>query len=475
MLKDVVHAPIATMTVPAGGTDSADEAQPSARPEPDTALSRLSGWGQYPVVRGHELRSEDLARITRSATLTRGLGRSYGDSSLPATERLAVAGSTLADRLLAFDPVTGVLRAEAGLSLVKLNERSLSRGWFTPVTPGTQFVTLGGMVAADVHGKNHHAEGCFGEHVSALRMRLADGRVLECSDAQERDLFRATLGGMGLTGHILEVEFRMHQIPSPWIWEESERLEDFDQLIDALHHASTWPYTVSWMDCLGRGRKLGRGILQKGRWAHPSEAPPRMPPKKLTVSVPFRFPNWAIETWLVRLFNAAWYQKHGRRNHRGIAHPFSFFYPLDAVLNWNRVYGRRGFTQYQCVLPESSRHAAPRRFLDLLTGKGGTPFLCVVKDCGAEGKGMLSFPKPGITFALDLPIRPDTQRLVDTLNEFVAAEGGRVYLAKDAFTRPEHYRAMEPRLEAWSAVRRKWDPHGRLRSAQSVRVLGDPA
>jgi FAD/FMN-containing dehydrogenase len=434
---------------------------------------RLSGWGRIAVA-GREVRSEDLERITRDVPLSRGLGRSYGDSSLPPPGRPVVAGSRLADRILAFDETTGLLRAEAGLSLFDLNRVFLTRGFFDPVAPGTQFITLGGMVAADVHGKSHHRSGSFGAHVTRLRMRVADGRIVECSRDVEPELFRATLGGMGLTGHILEVECRLLRVPSRWICAESERVPDIDGFIDALKDAGPrWPYTVGWIDCLSRGSRMGRGILHRGRWAEPAEAPASPPPARRGPSVPFVLPGWVIDRWSVRTFNAVFYRSHVPRVRHGIVHPESFFYPLDVVRHWNRLYGPRGFTQYQCVLPESAGRGAARRFLELLTRRGGASMLCVIKDCGPEGIGLLSFPKAGTSIALDLPIRDDTQAVVDTLNELVIAEGGRVYLAKDALTRGAHYRAMEPRLDAFQAVRRKWDPERKLRSAQSVRVMGD--
>jgi FAD/FMN-containing dehydrogenase len=437
-------------------------------------LTTLSGWGRYPIVRGHERRGEDLEHLTAGAALTRGLGRSYGDSSLPASDTDTVVASPLADRLLRFDATTGVVRAEAGFPLWRLNRLFLLRGWFTPVTPGTHYVTLGGMVAADVHGKSHHRDGCFGEHVTALKMRVADGRVLECSDEHERELFGATLGGMGLTGHILEVEFRMHRIPSPWIWQESERLADFDSLLDALQASGkTWPMTVCWADFLGSGSRLGRGLLAKGRWAEPSEAPPQPPRFRRAPSLPPIVPSWFLQRWMGQAFNWLVYHRHGARPRVGIVHPETFFYPLDVIRNWNHVYGKRGFTQYQCVLPSSDNHASHHRLLRVLQAQRANVFICVVKDCGPQGKGMLSFPRPGITYALDIPISPRIQSIVDALNELVIAEGGRIYLAKDALTRAEHYRAMDPRLDAWESVRRKWDPHGTLRSAQSVRVFGD--
>ena len=433
----------------------------------------LSGWGRVPLP-GREVRSEDLEALTRDAVLCRGLGRSYGDSSLPPPSHPVVAGASLADRILSFDPATGILRAEAGFSLREMNRIFLPRGFFTPVTPGTEYVTLGGMVAADVHGKNHHRAGCFGGHVRALRMRVADGRILECSREAEPDLFRATIGGMGLTGHILEVEFPLIRVPSPWIVMESERIGDIDQFIAGLKAAGPdWPYTLGWIDCLSQGQAMGRGILMRGRFAEPAEAPPQPPRPLPHLAVPFVFPAWVLGPWSVRAFNTLWYLRHGGRVRCSLASPEWFFYPLDFIAHWNRMYGPRGFTQYQCVVPDAAGHGAARRFLELLTSRGGASFLCVIKDCGPEGLGLLSFPLPGISIALDIAINDRTQSLVDALNELVIAEGGRIYLAKDALTRPEHFQKMEPRLAEWTRIRRKWDPSGRLRSAQSVRVLGD--
>jgi decaprenylphospho-beta-D-ribofuranose 2-oxidase len=438
-------------------------------------MKKLCGWGRYPVVEGEERVSEDLQAASEGAILSRGLGRSYGDASLPPDGGGPVLNTRLADRILAFDPERGVLRAEAGFSLAELNRLFPRRGWATPVSPGTQFVTLGGMVASDVHGKNHHVAGCFGEHVRALRMRVADGRVLEVSAPTEPELFRATLGGMGLTGHILEVEVQLERIPSHWIWGESEQVHDLDELVAKLRAASSvWPFTMAWVDCTARGRAMGRGILTVGRYATAQEAPPEPPEMRERIGVPFDLPSWFVAPWSIRVFNAVYYHLRGRRTWRGVVHPQPFFYPLDAVHHWNRLYGRRGFAQYQCVLPLAADGRAYRRFFEVLTRHGGASPVSVIKDCGPEGRGMLSFPKPGISVALDLPMRAArTQALVDALNQIVIEAGGRMYLTKDALTRPEHLRAMEPRLGGFREVRRKWDPDALLRSAQSVRLLGD--
>ncbi len=425
------------------------------------------------MVPGRELRSEHLEDLTRDAVLTRGLARSYGDSSLPPPSHPTVVASPLADRILAFDPSSGVLRAESGYSLQHMLRDFLPRGWFTPVTPGTQFVTLGGMVAADVHGKNHHCEGTIGRHVRALKMRVARGDIVEVSRRHEPDLFRATVGGMGLTGHILEVELQLARVPSPWILATQERVENIDEFLSALKQAAAaWPMTMGWIDCLSGGPQLGRGVLMCGRWASAEEAPAEFPRPPFRVEVPMVCPSWVMGRMTGRVFNAAYYALNLPQPPH-LVHPEAFFYPLDALLEWNRLYGSRGFTQYQCVLPEASGPGAVRRLLELLSTLGAASFLCVIKDCGDEGEGLLSFPLRGTSIALDLPVRDNTQHVVDSLNAFLVTVGGRIYLAKDAFTRADHFRAMEPRLDAWSAIRRHWDPEGKLRSAQSVRLFGD--
>lgn len=436
-------------------------------------MSTLAGWGRLPEP-GTEVLDEDLERLTEGAALTRGLGRSYGDSSLPASAGDRVAASRLANRILAFDPTTGVIRAEAGLSLVDLIRLMLPRGWFPPVVPGTKYVTLGGMVASDVHGKNHHVEGCFGRHVRSLRIRLADNSIVSCDASTHADLFYGSIGGMGLLGHILEIEFVLHAVPSQWIWMERERVPDIDAYLASLERAAkAWPMTMGWIDCVNRGSSMGRGILMAGRWATREEAGIAPPKEKGDKTLPTELPNWALNPVTAGLFNTAYYWMHLRRLVRTRVSPETFFFPLDAILDWNKGYGSRGFTQYQCVIPRAAGAPAVREFLDRLTKLGAASPLCVIKDCGPEGKGVLSFPLEGTSIAVDMAVTPATQRIVDGLNEFLISTGGRIYLTKDRFTRPEHFRAMEPRLPAFEALRATWDPQRRLRSAQSRRLFGD--
>ena len=436
---------------------------------------QLAGWGRV-FGPGRAMVSDDLLRASASATLLRGLGRSYGDSALPAPGTLDVVATPLADRILAWDPLTRVLRAEAGLSLYTLNRLLHPRGFFIPVTPGTQFVTLGGMVASDVHGKNHHVSGTIGRHVRALRMHIADGSVLDCSPTVHPDLFWATVGGMGLTGAILEVELTMDQLPSQWIDQVVSRHGDFDSLVHGLTDASAnWPMTVAWIDCLKRGSGMGRGVLYAGKWAEPDRAPQRPAPwLKGSLPFPIAAPFDAFVPPVVSLLNTAVYWRQLRPRAASILAPEPFFYPLDGLQNWNRAYGPKGFTQHQAIIPREAGPEALRHFLDTLTSASAASFLCVLKDCGAEGRGMLSFPRPGTSIAVDLPVRADTPQVIARLNDVVIEVGGRIYLTKDRYTTPEQYAAMDPRIDAFLEVRRRWDPQLRFRSAQSVRMFGDP-
>jgi hypothetical protein len=264
----------------------------------------------------------------------------------------------------------------------------------------------------------------------------------------------------------------MLRVPSPWIWYESERYGSIEALLPALVEAgSGWPSTVAWVDCTSRGRALGRGIVMKGRWATETEAPDGAPPRPPALMVPCRLPNRLVSRHTLRMVNNFWYWKHGSRPHAGLGTPDWWFYPLDKVAHWHRVFGPRGFTQYQCVIP--AEVGVYREFLERFQRAGGSSFVTVLKDCGPAGKGPLSFPKLGASLALDIPIEGEkTRKLVATLNEFVIALGGRIYLAKDAFSSADHFRQMYPRLAEWEALRRRWDPDGRLSSTQSRRLMG---
>ncbi len=435
-------------------------------------IERLAGWGRL-FFPGRERCPEDLREVSKGAHLTRGLGRSYGDSSVPADGGEAL-GSRRADRFLSLDQQRGRLVAEAGLSLRTMNRVLLPQGWFTPVTPGTQDVTLGGMVAADVHGKNHHVAGSFGRHVRELLLRVGNGDLVRCSREQERDLFLATLGGMGLTGHILEVTVDLEKVASGWIERESVGTANLEESIQALLElGERWPYTVGWIDCLISGAARGRGVIEGGAWCAAEAAPTRVPAQKAVREVPFVAPNFLINPLSLGLYNRFRYRRHGRRRRVERVPYEEFFYPLDAIGNWSRLYGRRGLTQYQCVLPRAAGREAVGRFLDRVRELGGTPYLVVLKDFGEQGEGLLSFPQPGFTLAVDFAVGAKTPGLVAALDDFVLALEGRIYLAKEAFTAPERFRAMEgQRLDRFLGVCRQWDPDRRLGSRQWRRLIG---
>jgi FAD/FMN-containing dehydrogenase len=452
------------------------------------SLEPIAGWGRHPTVAGTVARPERL-RLPPGGrpVLPRGLGRSYGDAAVPAAPGALVLETARADRVLAFDSERGTLTCEAGLSLAEILRVFLPRGWFPPVTPGTRLVTVGGCVACDVHGKNHHRDGSFGGFVDRLVLQVADGSVVECGPTRERELFLATVGGMGLTGLITEVTLRLQPVESAWMVVEAEPVPGLGAMLDGLRNAGKdWPYTVGWIDCLARGAALGRGVLIRGRHASRAEAPAGPLPEPRRLAVPVDAPERLLSPVLMRGFNAAYYWKHAWWKHawwtharraRSAGRPVSyhgFFYPLDSIGDWNRLYGRRGFLQYQCVVPRAAGAAAVAELLERVAAAGAASFLAVIKDCGPESDAYLSFPLEGTTLALDLPYRgPRTEGLVHELNATVIAAGGRVYLAKDAVTRAEDFALMVPRLETWRKVRDRWDPEHRFRSAQSVRLLGD--
>ena len=438
----------------------------------------LAGWGRHPVRRARVDRSEVPALPAGADPLiTRGLGRAYGDAALPAAPGGLVLERTRADRILAFDGETGCLHCEAGLSLAEILRVFVPRGWFPPVTPGTKFVTVGACVACDVHGKNHHRDGSFGNFVDRVLVVTAGGRLVECGPDRERELFLATVGGMGLTGLIVEITLRLRRVESPWIVLETVGVDGLEAMLAGLRRsAADWPYTVGWIDGLARGREVGRGILMRGRHATALEAADRRLPRGLPLRVPVDAPEWLLNPLLMRGFNRLYHRLHGDTLRRRLVSYERFFYPLDAVGQWNRMYGRRGFLQYQCVLPREAGAGPLAAILERLGAAGAASFLAVIKDCGPASDAYLSFPMEGTTLALDLAYRGAvTEALVHELNALVIAHGGRIYLAKDAVTRAEDFARMMPRLAEWRAVRDRWDPGHRFRSAQSVRLLGDRA
>lgn len=436
----------------------------------------LSGWGRYPLAEcrlARAARPADAIALSAGADslIARGCGRSYGDSSL--NPDLTVATGAM-DRLIAFDPVIGLLTCEAGLCLADLIDIMLPRGWLSPVTPGTRFVTVGGMIAADVHGKNHHGEGSFCDHLDWLDLALPNGRVERCSASENADLFAASCGGMGLTGIVLRAAFRMKQVATSRIRQRTIRARNLDAAIDAFEASLDWTYSVAWVDCLATGSDLGRSVIFLGEHAAAEELPadsrsePFRRPRRKLKKVPFDAPSFVLGRLSVRTFNSLYYR--AQRPGDGLVDLEPYFYPLDAIGDWNRIYGRRGFVQYQCVLPLETSRSGMARLLESISAAGAGSFLAVLKRMGAQSFGLLSFPMPGYTLALDFPAGEANLALLDRLDAIVAECGGRLYLAKDARATAAAFQKGYPRLAEFRDVRRRWGL-SRFSSIQSKRLV----
>ena len=357
------------------------------------------------------------------------------------------------------------------------------RGWFPPVTPGTKHVSLGGAVAADVHGKNHHRDGTLGNHITELELILADGSRRRCGPRENSELFWATVGGLGLTGMITKVTVQLIPVETPYVVARHLRAPNLEAAFSLLEDSRRDDhYTVAWIDCLARGRKLGRSIVTQGHHARrdvlpASQIDARRHIRHVPLQIPFDFPSFFLNPITVGIFNHLYYAIQTRKDRPFLINHDRFFYPLDAVGNWNRMYGKRGFLQYQVVIPERESAVGIRSILERLVTSRRASFLAVLKRFGSANAGPLSFPAPGYTLSLDLPMTGnDVLCLLDELDEMVLRFGGRVYLAKDARLAPERLRAMYPRLDEWLRIKHAVDPRGRFSSDLSCRLgLDSPA
>jgi FAD/FMN-containing dehydrogenase len=392
-------------------------------------------WGGYPPAKHRVIplnwSTDSFPNVDGNKVLPFGMGRSYGDSCLNDGETLLL--TTGLDRFIGFDQQNGLLRCEAGVSLDDVLKLIVPRGWFLPTTPGTKFVTVGGAIANDIHGKNHHRAGTFGCHVTRLELLRSDGSRFECSPTENSDWFAATIGGLGLTGIITWTEFKLRSIEGPMIEMESVKFHNLSEFLQISKESDEkFEYTVSWLDCLAKGEAQGRGIFMRGKHASggSSQATTR---SSRPINMPFEMPNFFLNSYFMKVFNSAYYSKQGRLK-RSAVHYDSFFYPLDSIGHWNRIYGRRGFFQYQFVVPFSDNHEAVRQIIDRIVSSRQGTFLAVLKTFGAvKSPGMLSFPEPGITLALDFPNRgAATFKLFEQLDTIVLQAGGRLYPAKDA-------------------------------------------
>ena len=436
---------------------------------------QLTGWGRYPRAEGRlsapRTEAETAALIGQGPLIARGMGRAYGDSAIGAH---AVSTRHL-NRMIAFDEATGQLVAEAGVTLGEVIEAFLPRGWFPSVTPGTQFVSLGGAIAADVHGKNHHSEGAFGTFVDWIDLMGPDGSVTRCSRQENRELFDWTLGGMGLTGIILRAAIRLKKVQSGWIRQTTIAAPNLDAALEAFEATYAATYSMAWIDCAATGAALGRSVVMNGEHAALSELPPgsRAQPfaarGHLSPRIPVDFPAFVLNPWTIRAFNQLYYRMGAMKAGTALTGWEPFFYPLDAVRDWNRIYGRRGFLQFQCVLPLASRDQGLRAILDAISRTGAGSFLAVLKRFGPQAS-RISFPMEGYTLALDFPLNRRSLDLMPDLDRITADFGGRFYLAKDSRISAETLRSTDPRWLEFVEMRRERGLQTAFASAQSTRL-----
>lgn len=440
----------------------------------------LSGWGRYPrhcaMLVGLN-GPKGLGKLQRGlpAYVPRGNGRAYGDAAVGAEATLDIRSL---NRMRRFDEAEGLLTAEAGVMLSDVLDTFLPRGWFPPVVPGTRFVTIGGMIAADVHGKNHHLAGGFGDQVESFRLVLPSGETIGCSHDENADLFRATVGGMGLTGTIVDATIRMSKVETGWIRQKTLRAGDLSEALALLAKNEQSYYSVAWVDCLAHGAALGRSLVYLGEHASlddvQAEKPgaPAFPTRACRAfTIPVDFPRIVLNRHSIRAMNALKYAREAETYGEGsaIVPWHSYFFPLDGIGQWNRLYGRRGFLQHQCVIPHEQAVPVLSEILGLIADKGEAPFLAVLKNLGVGG-GLLSFPMRGVTLAMDFPVTDGVFSFLDRIDRLVVAGGGRLYLAKDARQRPETFEAGYPGLAAFRQQRCAIGADTRLASMLSRRL-----
>ena len=425
-----------------------------------SSKEQFQSWGLYPrlsadVVPLNWRTDFPLPIRPGNFVLPVGLGRSYGDCCL--LDRGTLLSTRGMSRMIHFDKNTGLLRCEGGVSLAEILEFAVPRGWFLPVTPGTKYVTVGGAIANDIHGKNHHVAGTFGCHVPRFELVRSDGSRMECSASENPEWFGATLGGLGLTGLITWADIQMRPIVSRKINYKGTKFKGVDEFLAISQASSNVEYSVAWIDCISKGSSFARGIFMQGEHSTVAENLARVQPREPRLSVPVTLPSMLLNQFTVGAFNTLYYHRQLSREKSATIDYEPFFYPLDSVLHWNRIYGSEGMVQFQCVLPEESNPHGITQILRTITASGLASFLAVIKVFGnIPSPGMMSFPRPGVTLALDFPVRRQvTFELLDRLGSITLDNGGCMYPAKDARMTPGQYQAFYPQ---WRDFARFIDP-----------------
>ncbi len=405
---------------------------------------KIQNWGNYPSLNAEIFSPDKLDELPgylkeKEALLARGNGRCYGDAALAKN----IISTLSLDKIISFDETTGIIECESGVLFQNIISRIVPAGFFLPVTPGTKFITVGGAIAADIHGKNHHKEGCFSQYVLSFDLMTEDGKILTCSHNQNKELFGYTIGGMGWTGIILSAKFSLKKIETAFIRQEKIPANSLEEVMDLFEASQDWTYTMAWVDILQSGSKLGRSVLFRGEHAKKEELnskqikDPLRLSSSLKLNVPFHFPSFVLNPFTVKVFNFLYYKKQGQAKN-AIVHFDPFFYPLDSIHNWNRIYGNNGFTQYQLLLPTGQSKEGLKEVLSCIQSYKQGSFLSVLKLFGSKNQlAPNSFPEKGYTLSLDFKINSSTPKLVAALDHIVSSYGGKIYLAKDAFSSAE--------------------------------------
>jgi len=429
---------------------------------------KLSSWGRFPIVESRVLEfgnSIQLARVVNQEhdLIAFGNGRSYGDSAL--SEQIIKVKPH--NKFLRFNQDTGELKVEAGVLLSEILEALVPRGWFLKVTPGTKLITIGGAIASDVHGKNHHIEGCFSESVKELKLMLPGGETVNCSLDENVELFKATCGGMGLTGIILTANIYLKRIHSTLINQKIIKTKNIEETFEAFENHKDFQYSVAWIDCMATGKDLGKSLLMLGEFS--KEGKLRYKPGS-KLNIPFDFPSFALNSSTVSIFNWLYYRKVRKNITESQVDIDSFFYPLDSINNWNRIYGKNGFTQYQFILPKEKSLEGLREILKTISASGKGSFLAVLKLYGKVNENYLSFPMEGYSLALDFKIEKGLFPLLDQLDKIVVNNHGRIYLSKDVRVSKEVFEKGYPKIDLFRSLRTKFNMDKKFNSLQSKRV-----
>jgi decaprenylphospho-beta-D-ribofuranose 2-oxidase len=434
---------------------------------------RVSNWGNYPGIDANVTSPTQVTNITEYITstqsfITRGAGLSYGDASLDHT----ILSTEKYKKIVAFDPNTGVIKTEAGATLDEELQHVVPKGWFLYVTPGTKFVTVGGAVAADVHGKNHHSEGSFCKYVKTIEMMMANGSIVTCGPDRNNHLFKTVCGGLGLSGVILTVEFQLKKIASSYIRQKNVIIRNLNEMMTRLKEFEAATYSVAWIDCMASGENLGRGVLMLGEHATKEEVRNKNILKvhnNPRITIPLYAPSFLLNPLTIGIFNFLVYTKYRIGAKDVVAHYDPYFYPLDVMRNWNKLYGKKGFLQYQFVIPFENGEHGLRVILAAIAKEKASSFLSVLKALG-PGENTLSFPMPGWTLALDFPVTPSIFPFLDKLDKIILDLGGRVYLVKDARMAPETYWKGYPNAPIFKKDIGQYDPTHKFSSSLSKRL-----